>query len=132
MHALLQESIDSSLLNAAEMMLKDFTTLFSELYGESNCTAKIHMLLHLPKYTWLWGPLWTQSAFGFESKNGDLKRNIHGKNIIHQQLIHNIDTSLTLHLKCNVLLQESPATISFTNYCCNNHADQMECIGPHT
>ena len=41
-----------------------------------------------------------------------------GKNIIHQQLLHNIDASLTLHLlKCNVLLQESPATISFTNYC---------------
>ena len=38
-----------------------------------------------------------------------------------------------LHLlNCNVLLQESPATIPFTNYCCNYHADQMECIGPHT
>ena len=53
MHILLQESIDSSLLDAAEMMLKDFIVF---LPGESNCTANAHMLLHLPKYTRLWGP----------------------------------------------------------------------------
>ena len=76
MHILLQESIDSSLLDAAEIMLKDFIVLLPELYGEPNCTANAHMLLHLPIYTRLWGSLWTQSAFGYESKNGDLKRNI--------------------------------------------------------
>ena len=56
MHILLQESIDSSLLDAAEIMLKDFKVLLPELYRESNCTANAHMLLHLPKYTRLWGP----------------------------------------------------------------------------
>ena len=48
-------------------------------------------------------------------------------------MLHNIDTSLTLQLlKSKVLLQESPITISFINYCCNNHGDEMEHIGPHT
>ena len=49
--ALLQESIDLSLLNAAEIMLNDFITLYPELYGEFNCTANLHMLLDLSKYT---------------------------------------------------------------------------------
>ena len=34
----------------------------------------------------LWGPLWTHSAFGFESKNGCLKKYFHDRNTIHQQL----------------------------------------------
>ena len=85
MHILLQESIDSSLLDAAETMLKDFIVFIPELYGESNCTTNAHMLLHLPKYTRLWGP---NQLLGTTKKNGDLKRNIHGKSIIHQQLFH--------------------------------------------
>ena len=68
MRILLQESIDSFLLDAAEIMLKDFIVFLPEVYGESNCTANTHMLLHLPKYTRLWGPLWTHQLLGTKAK----------------------------------------------------------------
>lgn len=57
-------------------------------YGEQNCTANVHMLLHLPM----------QSAFAFESKNGHLKQLPHGKSSFYQQMLFNIDVSQTLQL----------------------------------
>ena len=47
--------------------------MLPELYGEASCTANAHLLTHLTKYVQSWGPLWTHTAFGFESKNGHLK-----------------------------------------------------------
>ena len=57
----------------------NFTTLLPELYGERSCTANAYLLIHLPKYIRLWGPLWTHSAFGFESCNGHLKYLFHSQ-----------------------------------------------------
>lgn len=88
--------ITPSQVDAAEEMLRDFYVLFPELYGESKCTHNVHLLTHLTKYVSLWGPLRTHSAFGFESKNGQLKRLFHGKNNIVSQLLFNGDVSVTL------------------------------------
>ena len=79
-------------------MLNDFYLLVPELYGESACTHNVHLLSHLCKYVRLWGPLWTHSLFGCENKNGQLKRMFHGKASIFQQLLFNVDISLTLQL----------------------------------
>lgn len=38
-------------------------------FTSCSCTANAHLLSHLSKYVRLWGPLWSHSAFGFESKN---------------------------------------------------------------
>lgn len=65
-HILLQESLTTMQINAAESMLSDFVALLPELYGERSCTINTHLLTHLAKYVRLWGPLWTHSAFGFE------------------------------------------------------------------
>lgn len=68
MHILLGDSISANQIDAAELMLMDFYKLLPELYGESSCTANGHLLSHLTKYVRLWGPLWTHSAFGYESR----------------------------------------------------------------
>ena len=73
LHILLQDSLSNAQVDAAEVMLCDFVALLPELYGEKSCTANAHSLTHLTKYVRHWGPLWTHSAFGFESKNGHLK-----------------------------------------------------------
>ena len=72
-------------------MLRDFCKLLPELYGKESCTANAHLLFHLTKYVRLWGPLWTHSPFGFENKNGHLKRFIHRRGNIVPQLLFNVD-----------------------------------------
>ena len=93
LHILLQEQITLSQINAADQMLRDFYVLLPDLYGDTSCTANAHLLSHLCKYVRLWGPLWTHSAFGFESKNGQLKHLFHGKSNVVNQLLFNVDVS---------------------------------------
>ena len=92
---MLNDKISHAQVDAAEQMLVDFCVLLPDLYGEPSCTANAHLLLHLAKYLRLWGPLWTHSAFGFESKNGRLKHLFHGNSDIVHQLLFNIDVCYT-------------------------------------
>ncbi len=50
------------------------------------------------KYVRLWGPLWTHSAFGFESFNGHLQYLCYSKTNIIDQLVFNVDIQQTLQL----------------------------------
>ena len=79
MHILLQSQLSEVQIRAAEEMLATFYDLLPELYGDKNCTLNAHLLIHLTKYVRLWGPLWTHSAFGFESMNGYITSMIHSK-----------------------------------------------------
>ena len=88
----------SSQIDAAEVMLNNFITMLPELYGDRSCTANAHLLIHLPKYVRLWGPLWTHSAFGFESYNGQLKYLFHSRAKIVDQLAFNLDVQPVLQL----------------------------------
>lgn len=117
MHILLSDSISAAQVDAAELMLRDFYKLLPELYGEASCTANAHLLSHLTKYVRLWGPLWTHSTFGFESKNGHLKHLFHGKAEIHHQLLFNIDVTCTLQqIHMHLLQCESEETLSYFNH----------------
>ncbi len=60
-------------------MLTDFYVMLPELYGINGCTLNAHSLTHLAHYVRLWGPLWTQSLFGFESMNGHMVSMLHSK-----------------------------------------------------
>lgn len=85
-HFLLQEKITSAQINAAELMLNEFYDMVvPDLYGDITCTYNMHQLYHVAHYVNLLGPLWTQSAFCTESKNGLLKHMYHGiGNILEQ------------------------------------------------
>ena len=114
MHILLQDNITSAQVDAAASMLGDFCKLLPELYGDESCTSNAHLLLHLPKYVRLWGPLWTHSAFGFESKNGQFKRFFPCRGNIVPQLTFNMDVAYTLQLVHHKLTQiESRETTAF-------------------
>ena len=76
-HILLQDNITLAQVQAAESVLGEFCKLLTELYVDQICTSNAH-LSQLPKNVRLWGPLWTHSVFGFENKNGQLKRLLHG------------------------------------------------------
>ena len=133
MHLLLSDQITLNQIDAAEQMLIDFHSLLPELYGEASCTANAHLLTHLTKYVRLWGPLWTHSAFGFESKNGHLKNLFHGKADIIQQLLFNVDVSHTLqHVYSRLIEYESEKTISYLDDLHHlKYRKNMLCIGTH-
>lgn len=114
MHILLQSQITEVQIQAAEEMLLSFHELIPELYDEKHCTLNAHLLIHLTKYVRLWGPLWTHSAFGFESMNGYITSMIHSKHKIADQLLFSIDVSNTLGTLQDQLVQtESEQTLSF-------------------
>ena len=73
-----------------------FCSLLPELYGQDSSTANAHFLTHLPRYVRLWGPLWTHSAFGFESMNGHLQNNIHSRTQVHKQLVFSVEVNQAL------------------------------------
>lgn len=85
-HILLMDSITESQCNAAEEMLCDFYILLPELYG-----LDVHALTHLTYFVKQWGPLWTHSAFCFESVNGTLAGIIHSTHKVAEQLSFAID-----------------------------------------
>lgn len=96
--------------------------------------ANAHLLTHLAKYVRLWGPLWTHSAFGFESKNGQLKYLFHSKCNITHQLLFNIDICYTLQQIHNHLTRsESEKVLNYIGTL--NHTNprsNMKSIGSHT
>jgi hypothetical protein len=77
-------------------MLDDFYVLLPELYGNQMCVLNIHLLSHMAYFVRLWGPLWTHSAFAFESMNGHIASMIHSRYEIANQLLFSIDVSTTL------------------------------------
>lgn len=71
-------------------------------------------LSHIAKFVRFWGPLWTHSAFGFESKNGHLKNMFHAKSSVTDQLFFAADVTQTLNLLQSTLdSRESEATLNF-------------------
>ena len=96
MHFLLQSELNDSLICAAQSMLDDFYSLYPELYGDRMCDLNIHLLSHTANFVHLWGPLWTHSAFGFESMNGHIKSMIHLGYKIADQLVFSIDVATTM------------------------------------
>ena len=133
MHILLGDRINIPQIDAAEQMLIDFCKMLPELYGEASCTANAHLLNHLTKYVRLWGPLWTHSAFGFESKNGHLKHLFHGKSDILNQLIFNVNVQNSLqNMHREIFKNESDKTISYISNLTNKAPrSTMTAIGDH-
>ena len=96
MHIFPKEEITYATLGAAEIMLQDFYEIFIELYSELNCTHNVHLLVHLPRYVKLWGPLWTHNAFSFENKNRLIKNLFHSTNNVTNQILFDINMELSI------------------------------------
>ena len=106
-------------ISAAESMLSNFYKLIPELYGDTYCSHNVHLLSHLCKYVKLWGPLWTHSVFGYESKNGQIKHLFHGNDDdIFHQILFNIDVNFTMQLMCHHLpVEENRNTQQIFDHC---------------
>lgn len=83
-YILLKESISPDDFDKATLRLNEFVEEFQRLYGKDNVTMNLNLIRHLPTTVRNLGPLWCQSAFGFETNNGVLiKLNTCKRDILH-------------------------------------------------
>lgn len=80
---LLKKQTTHEEIDEAESKLNLFSNEFESIYGPQNVTMNVHLLRHLANTVRLNGPLWAQSAFGFESNNGVLVKTSSKKDILH-------------------------------------------------
>lgn len=85
MYLLLKEKISPDDINQAKLKLNSFVDSFEILYGQNNVTMNFHLVRHFPTAVEHTGPLWAQSAYGFEANNGVVISRTHvKKNLLHQ------------------------------------------------
>lgn len=82
-YTLLLEKIPLEDISIAEDKLNRFANEFECLYGAENVTMNMHLLRHMANAVRNLGPLWSQSAFGFETNNGTLVKTSSKKGILH-------------------------------------------------
>ncbi|KAJ8669163.1 hypothetical protein QAD02_000422 [Eretmocerus hayati] len=88
---LLRRKIPVIQVQRVKILLGLFGRDLEKLYGDRILTYYMHQIAkHLADYVEKWGPLWANSAFGFESYNSFLTRYIHGTNSVGQELVNNI------------------------------------------
>lgn len=95
-YMLLKSSITTENLSLAEARLKQFANEYEALYGQENVTMNLHLCRHVVESVKNLGPLWAQSAFGFETNNGVLVRSNEGKRDYLQQICWKYITKFTL------------------------------------
>lgn len=84
-YILLRENLSLDAIERAQLKLNEFVDSFQLLYGEGNVTMNVHLLRHLPTAVKNLGPLWAQSAYGFEANNGVvIKSNTSNKDMVYQ------------------------------------------------
>lgn len=97
-YILLRSEIDEKKISAAEKMLIQFADEFETLYGIDSVTMNIHLLRHMPNAVRNLGPLWAQSAFGFEANNGVLVKSANGNIRVAEEIANKYIMKRTLHL----------------------------------
>lgn len=95
-YVLLKENITRQEIKTADEKLNKFADQFELLYGIDNVTMNLHLVRHIGLAVNNLGPLWAQSAFGFESNNGVLTRSITAKRNILQQIAFKYDSKSKL------------------------------------
>ena len=59
--------------------------LLTIISGVRKQTMNVHLLKHVTQFTRLYGPLFSHSAFGFESMNSYIKNLVHGTGHVNSQ-----------------------------------------------
>jgi len=108
-YLLLTEKISPTDLDAADCTLKLFVRDVPKLYRGRDCVFNTHQTIHLCLYTRGLGPLWSNSAFGFENFNGILKKMIHGTRNPGKELISVLRRTHCLNVLRNKVASRRPS-----------------------
>lgn len=131
-YVLLKEKVTTEEIIEIESKLDNFVKSFVEFNGPHNVTMNLHLLRHIPESVRNSGPLWSNSAFSFESNNGELIRSNKAKiNILHTMAwkyalkptidecidVVNIDENIQLKEECFIKFSPSEKlTLESSNF----------------
>lgn len=87
---LLKDDIQIRDVDFADQLLPEIVAQTEIIYSKVAMTFNIHLLLHLAKSVFDWGPLWSHNAYAFESGNGELIKVIHAAKGVHNQVCRRI------------------------------------------
>lgn len=90
LNSLLQEQMYISELERTNMLLTRFVSEFEALYEETELTYNLHQLLQVILNVQRWDPVWSNSAYIFESFIGTLAKMIHGPKHIGKELVNKL------------------------------------------
>ena len=83
-------------MDYADKLLHDFIARTELLYSKVSMTFNVHLLLHLSRGVYDWGPFWSRNAYAFESGNGDLLKVIHAAKCVHHQVCRRISLQYSM------------------------------------
>lgn len=84
-------SLTSENIDNAETLLKEFVKRFPSIYGSNSVTYKVHVLIHIPYFSRLYGPLDEFSMYRFENYIQKLKKYIRKAELPLQQIYKRIE-----------------------------------------
>nr|XP_054928516.1 uncharacterized protein LOC129385660 [Dermacentor andersoni] len=105
MHFCLQSTVPMDKIPKVKELLIEFLREYEHIYGKECMTYNSHILVHMVDNVRQWGPLWSFSAYPFESMNGKLVRFVNGTRYAHLQIIEKF-----------CILQSLPQVLSATMY----------------
>lgn len=83
------DEISDSDFYEASIALRTFVLEAEALYGEKIMKFNVHLLLHIPKFVKMYGPLWAWSAFPYEGYNSVLRSMVHSSQTVLNQICKN-------------------------------------------
>ena len=110
---LLSDSIDESTISSTEVCLTKFIQI-EEMYGLKCCTFNVHQLVHFAQSVRDCGPLWSSSAFVFESNNLFLHKMFHETQHVPKQIVESFIRGRKIDVLSKECINEetSPSVIS--------------------
>ena len=84
---MLSDIISNDDLNLSQRLIMDFIFATEKLYGKQHLSMNVHLCAHLKDSVFHLGPLWSHSAFIFESCNSTLLNYVKSSNGVPLQII---------------------------------------------
>ncbi len=97
-YILLLDSISPQNIDTADALLKAFVGRFESLYAKCHVSINVHILVHAAASVKNWGPLWSHSAFLYETQNRHLQKLFHGTQAVAEQIVNTFN--LYQHVLC--------------------------------
>ena len=96
LYILLKGNIQTWEVDLADRLLHEFVGRTELLYYKVAMTFNVHLLLHMARSVYDWGPLWSHNTFAFESGNGDLLKVVHAAKGVHSQICRSISLKYSM------------------------------------
>lgn len=123
---LLQKSVTLDDLEEAHRLFILYSFYFQEYFGEDNLTYNVHLLRHIFKGIFNFGPMWGHNSFPFESQNRFLVLNCKSPFSVASQLARKFLVFRSLPMLCKTSVH-SLKTLEFSEKLLN-HRKLVNCV----